>query len=267
MVALVDKAIRFARAKKGISLLDRLWLCPWRLLEGPQHQGNVAAPWQKSILSQLVTRQDKGVIILAPRGGGKSESTAAAAYLEACMGGYVLVVSPSDRQSIGFFEHVKRYHSWWNLCPIDSEPTKHELRLRNGGRVWAVPNSEGKLRGIHNVTLLVYDEASRIDDSMYSACLPMRAANGRMVLLSTPNGARGFFHREWMGEGRKGWRRHLVTWRDCPWISPTEVEEYRRSTNDLMAEQEFSCSFVSLTSSPFDINAMMNLERAEYPVG
>lgn len=258
----VADQLRFERAQQRISVMDQIWLAPWVLMGTPDGHGMRAAEWQKDALSQIVT-QKRNSLLNCCRGAGKSETVARGACAEAYLGGYVLVVSPSDRQSIKFFNHVRYTHRNWNLVPQVSEPTKHELFLSNGGRVEAVPSREETLRAIHGVTLLVLDEASRIPDQLYAAVLPMLAPGGRIVALSTPNGQRGFFHKEWSGDGRSDWTKHLVLPDRCPWITPQMIEDYRRSTNELMTRQEYGCEFVSLSSCPFDIDAMMELERRD----
>jgi hypothetical protein len=40
-------------------------------------------------------------------------------------------------------------------------------------------------------------------------------SGGRIVLLSTPFGNRGFFYKEW-SEGGEEWRKVTITARDCP---------------------------------------------------
>jgi hypothetical protein len=56
------------------------------------------------------------------------------------------------------------------------------------------------LRGFSAVSLLIIDEASRVEDSVYKALRPMLAVgNGDLWLLSTPFGKRGFFYENWAG--------------------------------------------------------------------
>ncbi len=72
------------------------------------------------------------------------------------------------------------------------------LRLENGSRIVSLPGTEGTVRGFSGVALLIVDEASRVDDALYHAVRPMLAvSHGKLVLLSTPWGKRGFFYREW----------------------------------------------------------------------
>ena len=43
----------------------------------------------------------------------------------------------------------------------------------------------------------------------------LAVSGGRIVLLSTPFGNRGFFYKEW-SEGGEDWRKVTISARDCP---------------------------------------------------
>lgn len=218
-------------------------------------------PWQKEALSSLVTLGED-VLLCCSRQSGKTEVVSAAAYIEACMGGFVLVVGPSDRQSLEFFDRLKRrYHERLQLAAAEQPPSKHELRLANGGRVVAVPNSEGRVRVYDRVTMLVIDEASRVPDQLYGAVRPMLAVSGgKTALLSTPWGKRGFFWKEWTGHGREEWRRFQVPWASCPRIDSAFVESERRSHGDLWVQQEYECEFLEVDDEHlFDVDRVAGL--------
>jgi hypothetical protein len=74
--------------------------------------------------------------------------------------------------------------------------------------------------------------------------------NGRLVVLSTPSGKRGFFHETWtQGEG---WERFRVTGEECPRISKEFLEEQRQELGPLKYAQEFGCEFVDAETSLFN---------------
>src|SRR5262245_57283931 len=83
--------------------LDALWLNPAAALPFP------ADPWQQQALRELVNRRED-LLLCCSRQVGKTEVVAAAAYLEAADGGFVLIVSPSERQSLEFFDRLLGYH-------------------------------------------------------------------------------------------------------------------------------------------------------------
>lgn len=222
--------------------------------------------WQVEVLRELITWR-KNVILLCSRQVGKTESVACAAYIEACLGGFVLIVSPSDDQSKEFMVRLIDYHTKHGLVKGRSDPTKHELLLESGGRVLARPNNEKTIRIYSAVSLLVIDEAARVPDSLYGAVSPMLAVSGgRVALLSTPFGQRGFFHKEWIGEGRDNWFRHRVPWHGCPRLTRQFIESERRTHGDIWVRQEYECEFMKPEGAYFDVAAFEELVDPELEV-
>ena len=57
-----------------------------------------------------------------------------------------------------------------------------------------LPGGEDTVRGFSGVRLLIVEEAARVPDETYFASRPMVAmSGGRIILMSTPAGRRGFF--------------------------------------------------------------------------
>ena len=126
---------------------------------------------------------------------------------------------------------------------LDSD-TKLSVRFANGSRVLALPGSEKTIRGISAVTLLVLDEAAGIPDELYGAVRPMLAVSkGRLVLMSTPRGERGFFYDTW--EKSEGWEKIEVPWQQCPRIDPAFIEEEHRERSGAWVAQEYECQFIA----------------------
>ncbi len=79
--------------------------------------------------------------------------------------------------------------------PAESE-TALTLTLDNGNRIVSLPGKEGTIRGYSGARLIVVDEASRVPKDLYVSARPMLVVSGgRLALLSTPFGTRGFFLR------------------------------------------------------------------------
>ena len=107
-----------------------------------------------------------------------------------------------------------------------------------------IPGKEATLRGYSAVSLLIVDEASRVEDAAYKALRPMLAVgNGDLWLLSTPFGKRGFFYENWMGGGEE-WVRTEVPATECPRITEAFLKEERRQLGDLWFRQEYLCEFI-----------------------
>jgi phage FluMu gp28-like protein len=157
-------------------------------------------------------------------------------------GSLVLILAPSERQAKETFGKVADfYRSLGNPIPADSD-RKLGLQLANRSRIEALPGSEKTIRGFSGVSLLIVDEAARVDDGLYYAISPMLAVSGgALVLLSTPYGRRGIFYEEWTGG--VGWERYEVPATECPRIPASFLEAERRSMPEWWFAQEYLCEF------------------------
>jgi hypothetical protein len=212
--------------------------------------GILPDPWQRDLL-----RSDaKQMILNCSRQSGKSTISSVLGLHTALYtpDSLVLLLSPSLRQSQELFRKLK---DCYNAVASDALPKIIEesaLRLEfdNGSRVVALPGTEQTIRGFSAVSLLIIDEASRVEDPLFFSVKPMLAiSKGRIILLSTPFGKRGFFHSEW-ADGM-GWLRTKITADQCPRISPEWLENERRTMPDFWYRQEFLCEFCETIDSVF----------------
>ena len=214
--------------------------------------------WQADLL-----RSDAQQILLnCSRQVGKSTTTATLAAHTAiyCPGEPILLLSPTLRQSGLLFARVK-----WVLRRLGSDFAEPEtdnalsVRLSNGSQVYSLPGNPTTVRGFSGARLVIVDEAAFIDDALMTAISPMLAVSGgRLVLLSTPFGKRGFFYREWT-EGDDAWQRFTVRAEQCPRIPAAFLAEERRKLGPFFA-QEHECQFLDTTNALFrgdDIDAML----------
>jgi hypothetical protein len=198
-------------------------------------------PWQADVLRSA----DPQVILNCSRQSGKSTTAATLAvhtvtYLP---GSLVLMLAPALRQSSELFKKAAGfYRDLGRPVPADSE-TALTVSLQNGSRLVALPGQEGTVRSFSGVRLLIVDEAGRVPDPLYYAVRPMLAVSGgRLILMSTPWGKRGFFFEAWENGG-PAWRRFRVPATNCPRIPPEFLEEERRSMPALWFDQEYGCIF------------------------
>lgn len=217
-------------------------------------------PWQVQALESTAQRLSFNVA----RQLGKSSVAATLGTHRALTvpGSLVLLVSPSLRQSGELFRKVLDcYRAAAHPIPSDSE-TKLTLELSNGSRIVSLPGKEGTIRGYSGVSLLLLDEASRCPDELYFSTRPMLAVSGgRLVTLSTPFGARGWWWREWT-EG-EGWERYLARASECDRIDPAFLESERRALGPLWFASEYECQFCDTVDAVFrsqDIDAALSDE-------
>lgn len=214
-----------------------------------------ADQWQKDLLR---SRSDR-VALNCSRQSGKSTVVAAMAIGEALLHpvivgqpALVLLLSPTLRQSGELFrDKVKRIYKDLG-CPV---PIKTEsalsMELANGSRIISLPGEPGNVLGYSAVTLLVIDEASRVPDELYLSVRPMLAVSkGRLAILSTPNGKRGWFYEEFTGPNR--WERYEVPASDCPRISKDFLDEELSALGERWWRQEYFCQFEDMIGAVFN---------------
>src|ERR1039458_434339 len=182
---------------------------------GEQANGAGAAEWVREKLrftpdaaqERVLTTQSQRVVMNCTRQWGKSTVTAAKAVHQAytVAGSLTLVVSPSARQTGEFLRKAEGFVRRLKLAAKGDGDNEMSLWLPNRSRIVGVPGSESTVRGFSAVSLLLVDEAARVDDDMYLAVRPMLAvSNGTLWLMSTPFGKRGFFYETWAGGGGVG---------------------------------------------------------------
>jgi hypothetical protein len=205
-------------------------------------------PWQLHILES----RPKRLLLNCSRQAGKSTVAAMLALGEAVVfpNTLVLLLSRSLRQSTELFRCVSDFF-FQKRSPMVRRKCSHELQLSNASRIVSLPCSGDTIRGFADVKVLVIDEAARVPDDLYRAVRPMLAVSGgRLLLLSTPYGKRGFFYEAWAHGGPEWTRVEIPAWQ-VPRITPEFLEEERRNLGEAHFRQEYGCSFESLEGLVF----------------
>ncbi len=83
----------------------------------------------------------------------------------------------------------------------------------------------------------------------------LAVSRGKLVIMSTPFGQRGFFHREWI-EGQ-GWERYEIPAEQCPRISPQFLTEERLALGPWLYSQEYECIFGANVDQVFPHDVVM----------
>jgi len=205
-------------------------------------------PWQADLLRSRARK----IILNCSRQSGKSTTCAALGLHESIYRrpSFGLVIAPTQDQSSELMLKFDEFRGAVEL-PSDylSSDTKLAVRFANGNRFIARPGSEKSARSFSAVTLLLEDEASRVLDDLYNSVRPMLAvSNGRHILMSTPFGMRGHFHKIW-SEELDLWQWYAIPAEMCPRISKEFLEEEKR-TNPWF-EQEYHCKFMETEDQYF----------------
>lgn len=198
-------------------------------------------------------------ILNCTRQWGKSTVAAAKATHRAFIraASTVLVASPTERQSAEFVRKAAGFVSELGIRPRGDGDNSTSLLLPNGSRIVGLPGTEGTIRGFSAVSLLIIDEASRVDDTVYKALRPMLAVGaGDLWLLSTPYGKRGFFYETWRNHDDPDWCRISVPATECPRISPAFLEKERRALDRDWFAQEYLAEFIDNGHSYFSLDKL-----------
>lgn len=215
-------------------------------------------PWQE----KLVTSDSKRDILNCSRQAGKSTVAALLALHEAMYrpDSVTVLISPSQRQSSELFRKVVELRNALPHEPDLLEDNRLSMHVRGGGRVLSLPGSEATIRGISAVTLLIEDEAARVEDELYQAIRPMLAVkNGRLILASTPFGKRGHFWNVW--DTGQGWSKTRVPADQVPRISREFLEMEQKELPAHVFRQEYLCEFAESTDAVFGYADVMRAVR------
>lgn len=208
-------------------------------------------PWQE----QLLRSQSKRILINASRQSGKSQMSAVIGLHTAIYesDSPVLILSPSQRQSAECFKKVLNVYRSLEYLPPDAESDAESalrLELKNRSRIIALPGKEATVRSFSGVKLLIIDEASRVPDELYQSVRPMLAVSGgRIIVLSTPWGTRGFYWEAW--KHRENWDYYEVPAEMCPRITPEFLQEEEENIGEYFFEQEYHCKFLDAQTAAF----------------
>ncbi len=214
-------------------------------------------PWQ----ARLLRSQSQRILLNCSRQSGKSTIAGVLADHTAFYdpGAPILLLSPSLRQSQELFRKcLEVYRALDRPVPPETESALR-LELENGSRIISLPGKEGTVRGISGVRLLIIDEASRVPDELYMSVRPMLAVSGgRLLLLSSPFGTRGFYWEAW--KNRQNWDYYEVPAEECPRISKEFLEEEKETMGEWWYSQEYECKFLDALTAAFrseDIDRIM----------
>lgn len=217
--------------------------------------GMEPTPWQARILRSKAQQQ----MLLCARQAGKSTTVSAAALHEAGVygGRLVLILSSTQKQAR---EVLKRIVALWK--PSESAfpvvgMNQDGISFKNGSRIESIPTRDRKSVDGYSPNLVILDEAASIHDDVYlGGVVPsVSHTKGRVIALTTPKGARGWFFSIFTDRGRltvddatkldDGWQRTVIRATDCDHLSARELDDFRNLQGEVPFAQEYMCEFVS----------------------
>jgi hypothetical protein len=203
---------------------------------------------------KVLESTSKRGILNCTRQWGKSTVTAVKAVHRAMTAenSLVVVASPSGRQSGEFLRKASELARLAGMRVRGDGYNELSLQFANGSRIVGLPQMEATTRGFSEVSLMLIDEASRMDDAMYHALRPMPAVgNGDLWLMSTPFLKRGFFYDTWEFGG-PDWFRVNAPATMCKRIDEEFLAEERLELGEDRFRREYLCEFLDSGSEVFD---------------
>ena len=136
----------------------------------------------------------------------------------------------------------------WLIMPSIKSDTKQTVEFSNGSSIKAIPTSDDAGRS-EALTLLIVDEAAFIGnfDELWTGLYPTLSTGGRAIVLSTPNGVGGQFHKLYV-EGESNLNEFNAI--KLPWdIHPERDTEWFDNESKNMTRkqvaQELLCDFAA----------------------
>src|SRR5262249_26881853 len=142
-------------------------------------------------------------------------------------------------------------------CPVEAaRELALSVELVNGSRIVTLPGDQSTVRGFSGVSTVIVDEAAQAADGLFPAVLPMLGVSrGRLLLLTTPFGKRGFFYEAWES-GDPAWERIWARASDCPRIDRAFLDEQRRLLGPRYYAQEYESEFVDAEGQLFSTESI-----------
>jgi hypothetical protein len=203
----------------------------------------------------LLRRESKQVVLNCSRQSGKSTLTALKILHTAFWrpNSTVVVTATVLTQTEELLLKVREFGRTAGLLHR-KRGSKYCIELANGSRVVAAAAIAGTIRGFSAITLLVVDEASRVDDDVFESAEPMLAvSSGAVWILSTPNGKRGYFYKAFTSSD---WVKLKVKASECGRISGAFLKNQLKKLGARMFAQEYECEFVELDRGVFDAESV-----------
>lgn len=194
--------------------------------------------WQEGFLDS-----SGNVVVLKGRQVGASTSAAAIALHVSRFrpGSLAVIVSPSQRQSQEIAIRAKAGLRNLERAPLEQDSVT-TIGLANGSRIMSLPGTEASIRG-YSADLLIVDEAARVEESTWVSARALVATGGRVIAISTPAGAAGWFYDLWSGSDN--WTRIRVRTDEVPTVSPEWLAQERRSMSEADYKSEYAAEFVT----------------------
>lgn len=153
---------------------------------------------------------------------------------------------------------IKSLPSWMLLTEI-VEDNKQKIKFSSGSEIKAVPTSEDAGRS-EALSLLIVDEAAfvRNFDTIWTGIYPTISTGGRVIILSTPNGIGGQYHKLYVDAeaGLNEFNSINLPWSVHPERDNDWFEKTTKNLNKRQIAQEYLCDFAISGDTFLDVNSI-----------
>jgi len=168
----------------------------------------------------------------------------------------ILIIATKLKVAQNFIVKVKsmiRSLPKWLVLPEKVSDNKQEIVFDHGSQIKAIPTSEDAGRS-EALSLLIVDEAAfvRNFDTIWTGIYPTLSTGGRAIILSTPNGVGGQYHKLYTDAdaGVNEFNAIKVMWYDNPDYDQAWFDKITANMSKRQIAQEFLCNF-SLSGETF----------------
>ena len=153
---------------------------------------------------------------------------------------------------------IRSLPKWMILADI-VENNKQKIRFSHGSQIQAIPTSEDAGRS-EALSLLIVDEAAfvRNFDTIWTGIYPTISTGGRVIILSTPNGVGGQYHKLYVDAeaGLNEFNAINLPWTVHPERDDEWFEKTTKNMNKRQIAQEYLCDFATSGETFLDNNTL-----------
>ena len=197
-------------------------------------------PWQKELVK---SKGDQ--VVISGRQCGKSAAISILAGRTALdnKNEFILIGAYVIEQAQLIFRKIHEYILAKSPKQIASRVSLNFMELKNGSKIYCRPigDTGAGMRG-YSATMLIIDEAAFVPDRAWEAIEPViSVTKGRTILLSTPQGKRGFFYKASIN---KNYKTTIVSARDCPRHTKKFLDQKQAEMSPVAFATEYLGEFI-----------------------
>ena len=189
----------------------------------------------------------------------------------------ILVIATKLKVAQNFIVKVKsmiRSLPQWLVLPKTVSDNKQEIVFDHGSQIKAIPTSEDAGRS-EALSLLIVDEAAfvRNFDTIWTGIYPTLSTGGRAIILSTPNGVGGQYHKLFTDAeaGLNEFNAIKIMWYDNQDYDQAWFDKMTANMSKRQIAQEFLCDFALSGETFLDDNTVewlrQNVEKPKMREG